>query len=107
MTQARRDACALCRADGLQVRGYRGVAFRPFGHPVTVEVEWVEDLMRRDGCWVEAETVDLDRLVVVMVGDDERHTIDADIASVLPREAFCGECGQVGCPHDGLAQEAA
>jgi hypothetical protein len=42
---------------------------------------------------------------VVMVGDDRVHEVDIDEISLLPREDFCGECGQIGCAHDGLERE--
>ncbi len=104
--KAQRDDCALCHADGLLVRGHRGVAFYALGHPVHEGQEWVEDLERRDGCWVDTDAVDAAQLVVVMVGDDEPHLIDVEEATVLAREAFCSSCGQVGCTHDGLERLA-
>lgn len=44
------------------------------------------------------------RIVCVMVGDDRRFDFDPDEVHPLDREAFCGECGQVGCTHDGIAR---
>lgn len=46
------------------------------------------------------------RVVAVMVGDDRRFTFDPDEIEALPREEYCGECGQIGCTHDGLDREA-
>lgn len=43
-----------------------------------------------------------DEIHAVMVGDDRVHVLDAADVTVMDREAFCGECGQVGCTHDGL-----
>jgi len=40
-------------------------------------------------------------LVCTMVGDDGLHLFDPDDIEVLPREDYCGECGQIGCGHDG------
>ena len=40
--------------------------------------------------------------VVVMVGDAPRRTVPEAHCTKLPRKAFCGVCGQVGCFHDGL-----
>jgi hypothetical protein len=40
-----------------------------------------------------------------MVGDDRYFMFDPDDVSPLAREEFCGECGQVGCAHDGLIRE--
>lgn len=42
------------------------------------------------------------RIVAVMVGDDRRFTFDRDELAPLKREDYCGECGQIGCAHDGL-----
>jgi hypothetical protein len=45
---------------------------------------------------------DGERLHVRMVGDDRVHTIYRDDVDLLDREDFCGQCGQVGCAHDGM-----
>jgi hypothetical protein len=45
-------------------------------------------------------------VLAVMVGDDERHSIDPDDVTPIKREDYCGECGQIGCGHDGLDREA-
>lgn len=41
-------------------------------------------------------------VVARMVGDDANFLFDPDDLMPLDREAFCGECGQIGCSHDGL-----
>ena len=46
------------------------------------------------------------RLIMTMVGDDARFSVDPDDVAPLDREDYCGECGQVGCRHDGLDREA-
>ena len=38
----------------------------------------------------------------LMVGDDKLHVVDPEDVTALPREDYCGQCGQVGCGHDGL-----
>lgn len=43
-----------------------------------------------------------DQVIVRMVQDDRDFTVDRDEVEALDREAFCGECGQIGCGHDGL-----
>ena len=43
-----------------------------------------------------------DRVTVTMVGDDRLFSAERDELTVIEREAFCGECGQIGCGHDGL-----
>lgn len=38
-------------------------------------------------------------VVVVMVGDDARHTVDPDTLKPVTEEEFCAGCGQLGCGH--------
>lgn len=47
------------------------------------------------------------KLICTMIGDDEHHAIDPDDLTPLDRENYCGECGQVGCGHDGLDRSEA
>lgn len=42
------------------------------------------------------------RIVVRMIGDHERHVVDVSDVTPIAREDYCGECGQIGCGHDGL-----
>jgi hypothetical protein len=42
---------------------------------------------------------DESRIVVVMVGDDKRHVVDASDLIELAEDAYCPSCGQVGCGH--------
>ena len=42
------------------------------------------------------------QLVAVMVGDDQHWLVDPDDVLPLDRADYCGECGQIGCGHDGL-----
>jgi len=37
----------------------------------------------------------------VMVGDDREHTFDVDELTQIDDDAYCAECGQVGCTADG------
>jgi len=41
------------------------------------------------------------RVVVVMVGDDQAHTVDVEDLTQINDEDYCYECGQVGCTADG------
>jgi hypothetical protein len=36
-------------------------------------------------------------LVAVMIGDDERHSIDPEYIKPLDPTGYCHDCGQVGC----------
>ncbi len=47
------------------------------------------------------------RVLVVMVGDDRRHSVDPEDLTLLDELAYCFECGQVGCTHDGRDREGA
>lgn len=79
-------------ADAYAVRGYRGIAFRVLGW----ETEPDEDTE-----WSGYE-VRTGRVLAVMVGDNHRHSIEREDLTPIAREDYCGECGQVGCSHDGL-----
>jgi hypothetical protein len=46
------------------------------------------------------------QVICRMVGDDRDFSVGRDELSSLAREDFCGECGQVGCTHDGYEREA-
>jgi hypothetical protein len=55
-------------------------------------------------CWAEGDysiETDTDRVVAVMIGDDREFTFDVEDLTALDRDEFCGECGQIGCGHDG------
>ena len=40
-------------------------------------------------------------LVVCMIGDDRLFAVDPDDVTAIDEDAYCHECGQVGCCHDG------
>ncbi len=42
-----------------------------------------------------------DQVVVRMVQDDRDQTVDRGDVSPIDRDAFCGQCGAIGCAHDG------
>lgn len=84
-------------AEAYTVRGYRGIAFYVLGW----ETEPDEDTI-----WTGQETR-TGCVLAVMVGDDFRHSVDPGDLTALDREAYCGECGQIGCAHDGLTREGA
>lgn len=97
-----------------RVKGYGGVAWHLLGYQqrwretepelVCEDVEHDHD----DLCYLlnEPEQVeDRDWVQAVMVGDDTIHQIEVEDLTVLPREDFCGECGQIGCTHDGLERD--
>lgn len=67
----------------------RGVAFRVQGW----ETEPDEDTE-----WSGYEQA-TGKVLVRMVGDDVLYAIWPDELEPLDEEAFCGECGQIGCGH--------
>lgn len=84
-------------AEAYVVDGYRGVAWRVMGW----ETEPDEDT---EWSGIEVRT---GKVVCIMVGDDQRFCFDADELTPLKREAWCGECGQIGCGHDGYDRSEA
>lgn len=97
-----------------RVDGMAGMAFRLDGYakvwepaqtlavdPDTNEEtgEWVD--VDGEGEWVDDPT----HVLAVAVGDDYRHTVAVEDLTPIDRADFCGECGQVGCTHDGLDRD--
>jgi hypothetical protein len=82
-------------ADAYTVQGYRGIAFAVLGW----ETEPDEDT---EWSGIETRT---GQVLAVMIGDDHRHRVDPDDVTPIDREDYCGECGQVGCCHDGRDRE--
>jgi hypothetical protein len=69
-----------------------GIAFYVLG-PVMV---WNEDSE-----WSGIEEPHESLVRAVMVGDDKVHHVDIDDLVLLDDDAYCHECGQVGCTADG------
>lgn len=76
-----------------QVRGWPKVAVYVLGWETEPDedTEW-SGLESRTG-----------RVLVVMVGDDRRHAIEDDDLIPLAEDAFCRDCGQIGCSHNTYA----
>ena len=53
-------------------------------------------------CTVVSAKIGAPRVTVVMVGDDRRYVVDREDCTPIKRRAYCGQCGQIGCTHDGL-----
>ena len=90
-------------AGAYTVKGYRGIAWYVLGWETEPgPSEWYDEEAEE---WVsdeEPEPVRTGQVVCVMVGDDRHFTFDRDDITPLAREDYCGECGQMGCTHDGL-----
>ena len=82
--------------DAVQINGHSGIAWYVLGW----ETEPDEDT---DWTGIENRT---GQLACVMVGDDNHWLFDPDDIQTLAREDYCGECGQIGCCHDGLDRSA-
>lgn len=94
------------------VHGFGGIAFYLLGYDTrTIEESWEysgEGDVDEESSYFynEPEEVeDRDYVRAVMVGDDHVHTVDVDDLTLIAREDFCGECGQIGCGHDGLDRD--
>lgn len=73
------------------VSGYSGIAFYYAGDETKpdADTEWTG---------IEEPT---GMVKMVMVGDDREHIIDPADCTVIPEEAYCSSCGQIGCTADG------
>lgn len=110
-------------ARAYKVKGHGGVAWRVRGWEVENVYEEYEDECvfcigsgerkgeicehcNGDGkMWMQDEESTARRtgkVVCVMVGDDHKWTFEPEDITPLEREEYCGECGQIGCAHDGL-----
>lgn len=74
------------------VAGYDGIAFYLLGYVErdTPDTEW-DGIRETDTDWVRA----------IMVGDDRVHEIEVSELTLLDDLDYCGQCGQIGCQHDG------
>ena len=82
-------------ADAYRIKRWDGVAWWVLG--------W-ETAPDEDTEWSGYE-VRTGRVLCRMVGDDRDFSIDLADITPLEREEYCGQCGQVGCTHDGLDRE--
>ena len=62
-----------------------------------------EEEIAGEGEWIE--DTECGQVLVIMVGDDRKHTVDVDDLIPLDELAYCAECGQIGCSHDGRERE--
>lgn len=77
------------QAEAYSVADYPGVAFyvRGWETQPDEDTDW-------SGC--EDRT---GNLVVTMIGDDRKFSVDPAEVSAIADDAFCPECGQIGCGH--------
>jgi hypothetical protein len=115
--------CVDCKSSCFVAAQWPGVAVRFVGYVTeTVHPECpghaaadepndghagIGDVVYCDGSCQSAETeTDYGTARVVMVGDDREHEVALDDLIDVDDDDFCSECGQVGCGHDGRAEEA-
>lgn len=68
-----------------------GIAFYAYGAEAVADedTEWTGQKVRTGN------------VLMIMVGDDEKHVTDPEDCVPLDEDAFCHCCGQVGCQWDG------
>lgn len=79
-------------ADAYSVPGDAyAIAYRVLGWETepTADTEW-DGIEERTG-----------KVVAHMIGDDRLYVFDVDDLAPLDELAYCAECGQIGCAHDG------
>jgi hypothetical protein len=87
-----------------KVKNSPGIAYYLLGWSAEYRPSIIIDL-DEDGEEIETEfwddpelcRTDDDRIVAVMVGDDQRWTIDKSDLTEIDEEDYCGSCGQIGC----------
>jgi hypothetical protein len=93
-------------------KGFGGIALRVVAYPKVWEPDFSfamdsfgeeYEYDTGNGEWVE--NPDSGRVLVCMVGDNRKYELDREDLTPLAREEFCGECGQIGCAHDGLDRD--
>jgi hypothetical protein len=97
-----------------EVRDWPGVAVRIDGYPLKWEAYTYLSEEDEDGNQVELDSDEGEwiddrecgQVIVVMVGDDKRHTVDVEDLTKIDDLAYCLECGQIGCTHDGRERES-
>ena len=81
-------------ADAYKVEGYKGIAWNVLGWETQADEDTeLTGISERTG-----------KVIAVMIGDDRYFTFEVDEIHPIQREEFCGECGQIGCGHDGLVR---
>lgn len=76
-------------AEAYVIRGHSGVAWNILGWETVpdVDTQWSS---------YEART---GNLLAVMIGDDQKFSVDPADVTALPEDGYCQECGQIGCGH--------
>ena len=93
-----------------RAHGYAVIAWRATGYAQEwTEEQWEylgEDEDPANYAYSEPEQYDdTSRVVAHMIGDDRDFTFDVDGLVPIARVDYCGECGQIGCAHDGYDRD--
>lgn len=90
-----------------KVEGYGGVAFYFAGAQTETFTEW-DYVGPEGGDYNDPDNFAYDEqerltgmVYMIMVGDDHKHVIDPEDVTIIDPDAYCHECGQIGCTHDG------
>jgi hypothetical protein len=83
------EEVTLDGTDRFAVDGYRGIAWYVIG---------AETEPNADTEWTGIENEN-GNVVCVMVGDDRKFSFEPDELTLLEDDAYCPECGQIGCGH--------
>ncbi len=86
--------------DGIELDPEARYTAAGWGAGIAFWIDKLESFPDEDTEWSGYE-VETGRVLVVMVGDDKRHSVDPLDLTVLDDLDYCAECGQVGCCHDG------
>ena len=85
------------RGSCFAIANWDGIAWH-FSGP-ELEDEWDEETGENVTEWT-GEQIPTGKVLMVMVGDDRRFTIDPEDVTELADGTFCYGCGQIGCGHD-------
>lgn len=69
-----------------KVDGEEGIAWRAIRYETTYD---------EDYDWTGIETINEDRIVAVMIGDDREFEFDTDQLIPIDEDDYCPECGQI------------
>lgn len=73
-----------------KVSYYDGIAF--FFHSEETVIEGHD--------WCYEDEVPTGNAIMIMVGDNYKHIVDPEDIETIPDDAYCRDCGQIGCRHN-------
>jgi hypothetical protein len=85
------------------VKRHGGVAFYFAGYPQVAEIA-VDDETGWEyetGEWVDDDS---GMVLMVMVGDDYKWTVDESDCTEIAEDSYCRDCGQIGCTSNTITE---